>query len=199
MNIALIGAHGVGKTTVLERMKVLRPDMIFFDENVRRLTKIFGMSTPFNIIEQYGTGVLALASLNASSVADPEMNNTLDLQRHSISDRGGVDQLAYFLSFREKLLDIILEPLIRAAAKHRVGLVDVFVYFPIGVFPLVGDEMRPAEIDVQRRVDDAIHQALRELEIPPKCVHYLQAVEVEERVQEIIALLPKKEEVGKSQ
>ena len=189
MHLALIGSHGVGKTTVHERLKALRPDLTFFDENVRRLTSILGFASPWDIVDRFGIGVLALASLNASNVADPAMNLSLDPSRHAIADRS-IDPLAYFLTLREKPLDVELEPLVRAAARHRAELVDLFVYFPIGVFPLVGDPMRPADPELQRRVDIGIHKALIELDIPRERVHRLQATAVEGRAQEILGLLP---------
>ncbi|MEK7545600.1 MAG: AAA family ATPase [Patescibacteria group bacterium] len=190
MHIGLIGSHGVGKTTALERLKTLRPDMTFHDENVRRLTEIFGLASPFDIVGQYGIGVLALASLNASSIADPAMNPGLDHRRHSVADRAGVDQLAYFLTLRDKPLDDQLEPLVRAAARRRVSLIDRFVYFPIGVFPLVGDAMRPVDLEIQRQVDIGIHKALIQLGIPRERVHRLQSTSVDERAEEILGLLP---------
>lgn len=190
MRLGLIGSHGVGKTTVLERLKTLRPDLTYFDENVRPLTSIFGFASPWDIIDRFGIGVLALASLNASSVADPAMNLSLDPSRHSVADRTGVDPFAYYLTLRGKPLDFELEPLVRAAARHRAKMTDRFVYFPTGVFPLVGDAMRPADLETQRRVDIGIHKALIELEIPRDRVHRLLSTTVDGRVKEILGLLP---------
>lgn len=189
MHLGLIGSHGVGKTTVHERLKALRPDLTYFDENVRRLTSIFGFASPWDIVDRFGIGVLALASLTASHVADPAMNLSLDPSRHSIADRT-IDPLAYFLTLRAKPLDLELEPLVRAAARHRAKTIDLFVYFPIGAIPLVGDAMRPADPELQRQVDIGIHKALIELGIPRERVHRLQATTVDGRAEEILALLP---------
>lgn len=189
MRIGLIGSHGVGKTTVHERLKTLRPDLTYFDENVRRLTTILGFASPWDIVDRHGIGVLAFASLTASSVADPAMNLCLDPSRHSIADRT-IDPLAYFLTLRAKPLDFELEPLVRAAARHRAAHVDLFVYFPLGVIPLVGDAMRPADLELQRKIDIGIHKALIELGVPRERVHRLQSTTVDGRAEEILGLLP---------
>jgi hypothetical protein len=58
------------------------------------------------------------------------------------------------------------------------------------VFSFVGDDLRPASIEFQRKVDACLWRAFGMFETPVKKIHRLQATEVDARVEEILALLP---------
>lgn len=190
MNLALIGSHGVGKTTTLARIKTLRPRYGYFKEGVRHQTRAFGFAKPFDVVQAYGIGPFELWNLNSYSVIDPELNPDIRRYEHVFVDRLGLDQYAYYLALRSHPEDYRLAPLLQAMVKHYVGLIDRFVYFPTGVFPLVGDDMRPDGMELHRQIDEGIRAGFDLFKIPPDRVHRLVSTTVEGRAEEILSLIP---------
>lgn len=191
MLVALTGTHGVGKTSVFEPLKFLCPEAAFFSEAVRHQMKAFGFGHPINdFCRTYGIGAFELFNMNAWSVIDPEVNTLITTKRLVITDRCTVDSIAYYLAMRSTVIDSLLERPVLSIARHYASLYDLFVYVPRGVFTLVGDEMRPDDVVFQKRVDERISQAFELLDVPPSKVYRLTATSVEDRVKEVLALLP---------
>lgn len=191
MRVALIGTHGVGKTTVFERLKPRRIDAAFFSEAVRHQMPAFGIGHPIDdVCRAYGIGAFELFNMNAWSVIDPAVNTMLSPDRLVITDRCTIDSAAYFLAMRSTETDRLLEPLVLSIAKYYAGLYDLFVYFPCGAFPLAGDEMRPNDAVFQRHVDLCVLRAIYLLEVPGRKIHRLKALDADARVEEVLGLLP---------
>ncbi len=190
MHTAFIGTHGVGKTTVFERVKSLRPDIACFSSAVRHQLPAFGLGHLFrDVCPRFGIGAFQLFNMNAWAVIDPKLNSLLEPGRHVLTDRSVIDSMAYFLAMRDTFIDMFVEPIVQAIATHYARLYDLFFYFPHGLFPLVGDAVRPSDVAFQKRVDDCIPQALELLGVPPSKVHRLVATSIEARVEEVLARL----------
>ncbi|WKZ29535.1 MAG: AAA family ATPase [Patescibacteria group bacterium] len=191
MLVALTGTHGVGKTSVFEPLKLLCPEAAFFSEAVRHQMKAFGFGHPINdFCRTYGIGAFELMNMNAWSVIDPAVNTTLLPGRLVITDRCAVDSIAYYLAMRSTVFDSVLERPVLSIARYYASLYDRFVYFPCGVFPLVGDAMRPADAAFQQKVDACLWQAFDLLEVPERKIHRLQATDLDGRLNEMLSLLP---------
>ena len=191
MHVGLIGTHGVGKTTVFERLKPRRPDAHFFSSPVRHQMKAFGLGHPFDdVCKTYGIGALELLNVSAWSVIDPVVNSALTPGRLVMTDRSVIDNVAYHLAMRANTTDTLLEPLVLSIARYHASLYDAFVYFPCDAFPLVGDARRPASVALQRSVDACVLAAITKLGVPAVKIHRLQAIDVDARVEEILGLLP---------
>lgn len=191
MLVALTGTHGVGKTSVFERLKFLCPEAAFFSEAVRHQMKAFGFGHPINdFCRTYGIGAFELMNMNAWSVIDPAVNTLIATKRLVITDRCTVDSIAYYLAMRSTVIDSLFERPVLSIARHYASLYDRFVYFPCNVFPLVGDEMRPDDAAFQQKVDACLWQAFELLEIPERKIHRLQATDVDGRVDEMLKILP---------
>ena len=76
-------------------------------------------------------------------------------------------------------------------AKHYSSLIDIFVFFPIGVFPLIKDEMRPGSKEYQIKHNANMIRAFEELKIPKNKIHLLKSKSVDKRVEEILELIIK--------
>ncbi len=189
MLLSLIGSHGTGKTSVFNVLKEKHPGWQYFTEGVRHQVPAFGHQSPYNLVADYGIGVFEVMNINSWSVIDSKVNPMINGSVPIITDRSAVDNLAYFLTEKRIPLDVVVEPLVRAMAQHYASLVDRFVYFPIGVFPLVGDEMRKNDLKHQRDVDRNVVGALQELKISGAKVHLLQAKSIKERMEEIERLI----------
>ncbi len=190
MVIALIGSHGTGKTTVFEALKQSKPEWLFFSEAVRHQSRVFGYHDPYQVTEKLGIGVFELMNINAWSVIDPLVNSALNPEKIIITDRSAVDNYGYYLAMRETEFDAKIETLLRGMAAHYASLVDIFVYFPIGKFPLQGDELRKGSVLHQSEIEHGIQGALCELNVVHNKLYYLKSTTVHERTEEITHLIP---------
>jgi len=190
MHIALAGSHGVGKTTVFDLLRERRPDAAYFSEAVRHQMPAFGIGHPIDdVCRIYGIGAFELFNMNAWSVIDPAVNTLLTESRLIVTDRSAVDSYAYYLAMRETSVDALLEPLVRAIARHYASLIDLYVHFPIGIFPLHGDDMRPADDSFQREIDKCFVEALDILGVPKTRVHTLCATDPIDRANEVLSFM----------
>ena len=67
--------------------------------------------------------------------------------------------------------------------------IDLHVYFPVGVFPLSSDGIRPMEHEFQQEIDSQIAMLLEEL-VGEKCLKLVKD-SPEERASEIIGAFDK--------
>lgn len=196
MITALVGAHGTGKTTVFNVLKERHPEWAYFTEGVRHQAPAFGYGSPYHIVEEVGIGAFELLNLNSWSVIDPAVNTLLDPERRVVTDRSAVDNYAYFLTLKRQTDDPQLqeinarvEPLVRKMARHYASLVDRFIYFPIGKFPLVGDDMRPADTEYQQQMAREMGFAFHSLNVPQIKIHTLEALTIDDRVEEVLQVI----------
>lgn len=189
MLISLTGSGGVGKTTVFEEIKKQHPDWQYFSEGVRRQMPAFGYKNPYEVVDSIGIGAFELMNINTWSIIDPRINTLLDPKINIITDRSAVDNFAYFLTLKNSENDRRFEELIKRMSSYYAGLVDFFVYFPVGVFPLQNDEMRLGDKKYQEAVDRNIFAAFDELRVPDSKVYKLKSADIKNRVDEICSLL----------
>ncbi len=76
-------------------------------------------------------------------------------------------------------------------AIYYASLVDIFIYFPMGVFPLVGDDMRSSDTKHQEEHDQNLKKTFQELGVPNSKIYYLKQHTVKDRVAEIISIISK--------
>ena len=116
-------------------------------------------------------------------------NTALDPKQDIVTDRSSVDNYAYYLSLKKSKQDLAAEKLIKGMAKHYASLVDIFVYFPTGVFPLEGDKMRPSDVRYQLKVDKNILRAFSELGVKRSRIHTLKSANLNDRLEEVLKLI----------
>ncbi len=192
MIIALIGAQGTGKTTIFNELGRCLPRSSFFSEGTRHQMPSFGFGNPYELIDQHGVGVFEVLTINAWATTDEVTNTLLAKAKNNlvITDRCAVDNYAYYLTLKAGAQDEQLGELIRQMAVHYTQLVDRFIYFPTGRIPLVADRMRPDNTAYQQAVDTNIWKALQDLRVDPQKIHSLEAVGIDERVAEVLSVLP---------
>jgi hypothetical protein len=143
----------------------------------------------FSFIESVGVGAFELLNMNSLSVIDPEVNPLLDPTQVMVVDQVSVGHYGYYLAQRKTDADFRFEPLLKRMALHYANLTDLFIYLPVGVFPLVGDDMRPLDPAAQISIDNGIERAILDLKIPQEKIHRLKSVSIESRTLEVIDLV----------
>jgi len=189
MIIALIGSHGTGKTTIFNIIKDKYPKFQYFSEPTRHQTTALGYNSPYEIVEKFGIGTFELMNINSWSVIDPKINTTLDINRPIITDRSALDNYSYYLTLRNSEYDFYTADLIKEMTKYYCSLIDLFIYFPVGIFELVGDEMRIDNTKHQIDVDNNLVLAFKELDIPKSKVYTLKSISINDRTNEILKLI----------
>lgn len=189
MIIALIGAHGTGKTSVFNALKTKRPNFLYFSEGTRHQTTVFGYANPYQIVDEVGIGTFEAMNINSWSVIDRKVNTVLDAKKTIITDRSAIDNYGYYLTLKKGRKDVLLGTFIKKMAKHYVSLIDIFIYFPVGVFVLKNDKMRLGDEAYQKKLDKNMRKALSELGIPKAKIHELKSVKIKDRVDEILNLI----------
>jgi len=190
MVTSLIGTHGTGKTTVFRELKQARPDWQFLPSPTRHQMKAFKYNDPYKLVDTIGVGQFQLMNMNAWSILDPQVNTALDITKPVITDRSAVDNFAYYLRLREFFSDFRLDCLLTEMARHYISLIDRFIVFPMGVFPLPDDRtIRRLHLSLQKDVDHKIKEVLEKFQVSSDKIYHLQSINVKDRVREILALL----------
>ncbi len=187
MTISLIGAHGTGKTTIFNLLKAEHPDWQFFGENIRHLMPKFGYQDPYEMAAEVGSGAFQLMNVNAWCMIDPDSNSQFDKTRPAICDGAVISNYIYYQALRKTEADLKLENAFIRVASYYATLIDKFIYFPIGMIPLMADPMRPGDYDFQKRIDDQIPLAFAQLKIPPEKIYKLKTNTPEQRLAEVLS------------
>ncbi|HSX16279.1 MAG TPA: AAA family ATPase [Candidatus Saccharimonadales bacterium] len=188
MIIALIGSHGTGKTTVFEKLRGELPESHFFTEQVRHQMPKFGYKNPYQFIDQYGIAAFELMNMNNWNVIDPTVNTALTGAR-LITERSAIDNYAYYLALRSSEFDYKAEAVLKNMAQYYASLVDLFIYFPVGVIPLKADAMRKKDKTYQLEVDRHIRETLDRFGIGGNKIYQVHTTSVADRTKEILNLL----------
>ncbi|HLF54792.1 MAG TPA: AAA family ATPase [Candidatus Nanoarchaeia archaeon] len=189
--ISLIGSHGTGKTTIFDKIKEQRPELRYFRESVREFVPALGYASPWDLVREFGIGPFELMNMNSWAVMDPAQNSLLQQNDTIVTDRSAIDNFAYYLTLCTGQTDFDVEELLKRMGQYYASLTTKFVYFPIGAIPLKGDDMRPSDSDLQRRVDENISRAFRILRVPEQKVHLLKSTTIDGRTKEVLEVIAK--------
>lgn len=174
MNIALIGSHGTGKTTVIDYLKRKYPQHHFYGDIFRELASRLGYERPRAIADESGITPYVSAALNAYH----------HVEQPAIFDQGPVVIYAYYLAYLDRDRGKVT-PFVEKLAMHHAQLVDHYIYFPVGKIPLITDDMRPGELDFQKKVDECIQRALEACGVPADRVYTVESIGIADRVKEV--------------
>jgi nicotinamide riboside kinase len=151
MKIAIIGAQGVGKTTLAQQINEYYPDLKILPE-VARLAKKAGYALDQNAKTETEFWLIT---------KQIELENA---ESKWVADRCGIDLLAYIhhlFSEESSLIEFATKTLV-----PRFSNYDLVLYLPGGQFPIEDDGVRTTDIKFQRTIDKRIRDILKKHKIP---------------------------------
>lgn len=167
MKIAVVGSHGVGKTTLAKGLsKVLKypivPDIA--REAFRKGFTINEKTPPENQLW----------------ILCKQMEYEKKLQDNFIADKTLFDNIVYSRKiFTDKRLLKLIEDIVRKIAKY-----DIFLYIPIEI-PLINDNVRSSDINFQRIIDEEYILLLKDLKIK----HHEIRGNIPERIEKSLKII----------
>lgn len=171
MKIAIVGAHGTGKTTLA---KALAEKL-----NYRHIPDIVRQAYERKFV------------INEQTPPETQfwiLSKQLELERNTeepwVSDKSLFDNVVYgSLCIADKEVVNVIRKIVLANARY-----DLIFYLPIE-FPLADDGLRSLNADFQKNVDAAFRGLLREM----KLEYFELAGTAEERVSKALELIKNKE------
>ena len=155
--ITVTGAHGVGKTSLIEEVTAQatnREDISVIREPAREIAKLgFYVNDKISL-----DGVLEYLGYCLAEVR--QVQSKLVLTDRSILDLYAYTRDQFPHRFSYSLEKLIVEQI--HAEKHRTRL---YVYLPIE-FPMEQDELRPADLEYQAYIDGVIQELLGHFRMP---------------------------------
>lgn len=151
MKIAIIGAQGVGKTTLAQQINKDYPEFMILPEAAR-------------------LAVEAGHKLDHTATVETELwliNKQIELEcteNKWVADRCGIDLLAYIeylFSHEASLLEFATRTLV-----PRFSSYDLIIYLPSGEFDIEDDGVRTTDIKFQENIDSTIRNILEKHKIP---------------------------------
>ena len=184
MNLALIGAHRTGKTSVFNEIKKIKKDWCYIPSPYRYIMPIIDFSG-YEFLNRYGIAFYEGMNLSLWSILDPNFNTLLkDLKKNILIDRSPVDYLSYYYLMR-KPEEYIYEDILIRMTRYYLKFIDIFVLFPIDIFSLTAkNKMQGMELQ-----EDLHRILLRELENFKIDAYILKEKTIKDRAAEVIALL----------
>ena len=183
MRVAIIGAHGTGKTT-LARGLAQALDMHLIDEAARIVAHDLGY-TPATIPDE-------LAVVFQQAILDEQIDE--EAARDAwVSDRSVVDNMAYLVAQVERLNIPVATVLdYHRRAYPRLEHYDALVFVPI-MFELELDGERHADVAFQDLIEETILDILDELEAAghdlARRTYTVESIMPADRVAEVVAYL----------
>ncbi|MFA6520151.1 MAG: ATP-binding protein [Candidatus Paceibacterota bacterium] len=170
MKIAIVGAQGVGKTTLATQINKHYPDFKILPE-AARLAKEAG----------YALDETATTETELWLIAKQIELETRD--NKWVADRCAIDLLAYIhhlFSEEESLIEYATKTLV-----PRFNDYNLVVYLPSGQFPIEDDGLRMTDEKFQQDIDKKIRDILEKHKIP----HVQIIGSPEERLEKVKSLL----------
>ena len=150
MKIAIIGAQGVGKTTLAQQINKDYPQLKILPEAARLAQK-------------------AGYKLDHTATVETELwliNKQIELENGDenwVADRCGIDILAYIqylFSQENKLIEFATKTLVSKFSNY-----DLVIYLPSGEFAIEDDGLRTTDVKFQKEIDDQIRDILEKHKI----------------------------------
>ena len=151
MKIAIIGAQGVGKTTLAIQINEEYPDLKILPE-AARLAVEAGHKLDHTATTETELWLIA---------KQIELENT---EGKWVADRCGIDLLAYIhhlFSKEQALIEFATKTLV-----SRFSNYDLVLYLPSGEFAIKDDGLRTTDIKFQQDIDEKVRYILEEHKIP---------------------------------
>ena len=151
MKIAIIGAQGVGKTTLAQQINKDYPDLKILPE-AARLAKEIGYD-----LDRVATAETELWLIKKQI----ELEN---IESRWVADRCCIDLLAYIhhlFSEESALIEFATETLV-----PRFSVYDLVLYLPSGQFAIEDDGVRITDMGFQQAVDRQIRDILEKHKVP---------------------------------
>ncbi len=150
MKIAIIGAQGVGKTTLAQQINKDYPEFKILPEAARLAQK-------------------AGYKLDHTATVDTELwliNKQIELESSEdnwVADRCGIDLLAYIqylFSQEHNLIEFATKALVPKFSNY-----DLVIYLPSGEFAIEDDGLRTTDTKFQKDIDNQIRDILEKYKI----------------------------------
>lgn len=138
---SICGSHGVGKTTVINKIKAAYPDYIYIDEATRFLMPELGFENPYDFVDKFGIAFYESIIMSQWAIL-PSIVKIAN--GPIILDRSPIDNLAYYYMLRsdnEEKYEVVLKKLCEIYCKY----IDMYLFIPTGIFDLVPDSMQIKE------------------------------------------------------
>ena len=151
MKISIIGAQGVGKTTLAQQINKEYSRFKILPEGARLAEKA-GYK-----LDHTATVETELWLINKQIELESEQDNW-------VADRCGIDLLAYIqylFSQEHNLIEFATKTLVPKFSNY-----DLVIYLPSGEFGIEDDGLRTTDIKFQKDIDDNIKDILEKHKIP---------------------------------
>lgn len=177
MIVAIIGSHGVGKTSTINRIKELCPKWLYVSESTREIMPKLGFYNPYEFVDKYGIAFYESIIMSQWSCLKLLRNSN---QNYIILDRSPIDNLAYYYLHRTND-EMIYENIMLKLTQYYLHFIDELVYFPTGVFKLIPDSMQ--KVETQEQLNRIIINLLKQFS---KKYYIVSSTSIEDRAKEII-------------
>jgi hypothetical protein len=181
MIVTLSGAHGSGKSTLVEDLRVLRPDLVVLGSVTRHTVRCLDEHDPYRIVTANGVAMLEAMLLGRWI----ERLQGLE-ERLYVADRSPIDHLAYYHVHRDPS-ELRHEPFLRAATRAALSHVDLVVHVPRLRFDVALDDVQPAQ--TMRLVEETLRGLYHDLQLEPARIHASERSDRARELDELIRML----------
>lgn len=151
--IVITGTHGVGKTTLVEKLATSLRTKLKVGVIPETARALVAQGIPMNDeVSEFGIACYIVTYLKAQR----ELPTDLDL---AISDRSLFDLFVYITDKRPEKVRYEFVQLVEELVFEEMKNVELFVYIPIE-FEMESDGVRPFDLDYQKRIDSKVKTQL---------------------------------------
>lgn len=184
MLVAFIGSHGTGKTTTCSALhKQLGKQWPVFDDAYRKQSRLLGYKRPKEAVPENNKAIVVTSMASAALGALQEWCQKN--KKQGLIDLGPPALLAYH-RYWMKICDTPVSPFLLKMCRYISDQIDLYIYLPTEVIPLVSDNTRNNDPIFQKDIDQWVKRNLTELNISSERVLIPKASSIEGRVAEIL-------------
>ncbi|WP_281645719.1 AAA family ATPase [Parendozoicomonas sp. Alg238-R29] len=174
MNIAIAGSFGSGKTTLSQGLfRHISGNAEHVEEPYRWVLPVLGYKNPRQVIEGTTDYLGAVTAMVGSALGSQFcIKSSAGCHEHfRIIDGSPIPLVAYYYYWVERLSreqnrEMEAQDYIFQMAKYLCSCIDLFIYFPCDVIPLVGDDMRSDDPVFQKDIDSWSLELFSRIEVP---------------------------------